>query len=66
MTKRENAHSVRQKIKGLRVVHGILQDIKGKPGFEINLPKSIFPADWVEKDGDLVDQRLEFINTSNT
>ncbi len=36
-----------------------------KPEFEINLPKSIFPADWVEKDGDLVNRRIEFINTTN-
>ncbi len=36
-----------------------------KPDFEINLPKSIFQADWVEKDGDLVNRRIEFINTTN-
>jgi len=36
-----------------------------KPDFEINLPKSIFPDDWVEKDGDLVNRRIEFINTTN-
>jgi hypothetical protein len=36
-----------------------------KPDFEINLPKSIFPDDWVEKDGDLVNRRIDFINTTN-
>ncbi|TMM53407.1 sulfatase [Maribacter algarum] len=33
-----------------------------RPGFEINIPKSIFPPEWLEKEGDLVRRRIEFIN----
>jgi len=36
-----------------------------KPDFKINITKSMFPADWVEKEGDLVKRRIEFINTIN-
>ena len=43
----------------------VFQEIKGKSDFEINLSKSIFPTDWVEKECDLVNRRIEFINTIN-
>lgn len=36
-----------------------------QPNFQINLPKSMFPSDWFEKEGNLVNRRIEFINTTN-
>ena len=34
------------------------------PDFEINFPKSMFPSEWVDKEGDLVNRRINFINTN--
>ncbi len=33
-----------------------------QPEFKINMPKTMFPAEWLEKEGDLVRRRIEFIN----
>jgi len=33
-----------------------------QPSFKINIPKTIFPSEWMEKEGDLVRRRVEFIN----
>lgn len=33
-----------------------------KPDFEINIPETLFPKEWYDKPGDLVNRRLEFIN----
>ena len=66
MSKTENTQLVKRKINGLKVAYGILGNkIKGKPDLKINLPKSKFPTNWVETDGDLVNRRIEFINTIN-
>ena len=35
-----------------------------RPGFNINIAKSMFPSEWLEKEGDLVRRRIEFINDS--
>ncbi|MEO1013472.1 MAG: sulfatase [Bacteroidota bacterium] len=32
------------------------------PSFNLKLPKSMFPTEWMEKEGDLVLRRIEFIN----
>ncbi|EAR02283.1 sulfatase [Maribacter sp. HTCC2170] len=34
-----------------------------QPDFEIHITNSIFPTDWLAKDGDLVKRRIEFINS---
>lgn len=66
MSKTENTQLGWRKINGLKVAYGILGNkIKGKPDVKINHAKSIFSADWVEKDGDSVNRRIEFINTIN-
>jgi len=33
--------------------------------FKIKIPKSMFPSDWVDQEGDLVNRRTEFINEDN-
>ena len=33
-----------------------------KPNFKLDLPKSMFPSEWLENEGDLVRRRIEFIN----
>lgn len=36
-----------------------------KSDFRINIPKTIFPSDWTDKEGDLVNRRVDFINGTN-
>ncbi|MEX0288291.1 MAG: sulfatase [Flavobacteriaceae bacterium] len=33
--------------------------------FEMNIPKSMFPSKWYDKEGDLVNRRIDFINGGN-
>ena len=33
-----------------------------QPDFNINIPKSIFDPEWIKRDGDLVKERVDFIN----
>jgi len=33
-----------------------------QPDFKINIPKTMFPEEWVDKEGDLVNRRIDFIN----
>lgn len=33
-----------------------------RPDFNIEFPKTLFPKDWVDKPGDLVNRRIDFIN----
>jgi len=33
-----------------------------QPDFNINIPKTMFPSDWVDQEGDLVNRRIDFIN----
>lgn len=33
-----------------------------RPDFNINIPKAIFPAVWLDMEGDLVNRRLDYIN----
>ncbi|NND33008.1 MAG: sulfatase, partial [Saprospiraceae bacterium] len=33
-----------------------------RPDFDITIPRSIFPADWLDQPGDLVNRRVDFIN----
>lgn len=36
-----------------------------KPDFKINIPKTMFPSEWYDKPGDLVNRRVDFINDNN-
>lgn len=36
-----------------------------RPGFKINIPTAMFPSDWVNQEGDLVNRRVDFINKEN-
>ena len=36
-----------------------------RPDFRIDIPKSMFPSDWVNQEGDLVNRRVDFINKDN-
>lgn len=36
-----------------------------RPGFNINIPKTMFPSEWYDKEGDLVNRRVDFINGNN-
>lgn len=33
--------------------------------FKINIPKNTFPPEWTDKEGDLVNRRIDFINENN-
>ncbi|WP_265243167.1 sulfatase [Muriicola sp. Z0-33] len=35
------------------------------PDLEIHISKSLFPSDWVDREGDLVNRRIDFINGNN-
>jgi len=35
------------------------------PDFKINFSKDMFPSEWVDQDGDLVNRRISFINGNN-
>ncbi len=34
-----------------------------KHDFKMKIPRNIFPSDWLKKEGDLVNRRIEFINS---
>ncbi len=36
-----------------------------RPDFEINIPKTMFPPNWHDKPGDLVNRRVDFINDNS-
>lgn len=36
-----------------------------QPDFKINIPKTMFPSEWTDKQGDLVNRRIDFINGDN-
>jgi hypothetical protein len=36
-----------------------------RPGFKITIPENMFPSDWVDEEGDLINRRIDFINAEN-
>lgn len=36
-----------------------------RPDFEIHIPKTMFPPNWTDQAGDLVNRRIDFINENN-
>lgn len=36
-----------------------------RPDFKITIPKTLFPTDWTNQEGDLVNRRVDFINENN-